>query len=482
MEDRPDRMDDAWQQFIEGDQGEPEDRAPGFAIVKIVAGLLAMITVVGFVVLWPTGATRESSEERLNVLGIPSQFERARVVSVDEGPCSTAGAVRCSAVGFLLESGPDAGATFRQEFSPGGFTPEFDPGRQVVLSYRPPGGTVLGAIDVPCSFATDLVCRELTVLISRDPGTVMTYEVASEQPEAQLQAGDVVTVNLIEGQAGEVELLGVSIPTMATQYQFADFHRRPLLLAVVVAFAVAVVALGRWRGLAALAGLAVSLSVILVFVVPAILDGRSPVWVAVVGSSGIAFVALYLAHGFSRKTTVALLGMVGALVLTALLSAIVVALAGFSGLVSDDSGLLTFFPGIDVRGLLLAGVVLGAAGALDDVTVTQASAVWELKAANRELGSGELWRRGLRIGRDHIASTVNTLLLAYAGAALPLLVLFVLSSQSLGDIANSEVVAVEIVRTLVGSIGLVAAVPLTTWLAALIAGEEGRVGGRRPVA
>ncbi len=176
--------------------------------------------------------------------------------------------------------------------------------------------------------------------------------------------------------------------------------------------------------------------------------------------------ALYLAHGWGDKTTVALLGMLGALVTTALLSSAVVALANLSGLVSDESGLLTFFEGIDVSGLVLAGIVLGAAGALDDVTVTQASAVWELKAVNPDLGVSELWHRGLRIGRDHIASTVNTLLLAYAGAALPLLVLFVLSSQSLGDIANSEVVAIEIIRTLVGSIGLVAAVPLTTWLAA----------------
>ena len=145
--------------------------------------------------------------------------------------------------------------------------------------------------------------------------------------------------------------------------------------------------------------------------------------------------------------------------------------ANFTGLVTEESSLLTLFEGIDVRGLLLAGIVLGSAGAIDDVTVTQASAVWELRAANPSLGSGELFRRGLRVGRDHIASTVNTLLLAYAGASLPLLVLFVLSAQSLGTVANSEVVAVEIARTLVGSIGLVAAVPFTTWMAAHIAGQ-----------
>jgi uncharacterized membrane protein len=236
-----------------------------------------------------------------------------------------------------------------------------------------------------------------------------------------------------------------------------------------VLFAAVVVWLGRWRGTAALGGLIASIAILLLFILPAILDGRSPVLVAVVGSAAIAFVALYLAHGFNRMTTVALIGTVATLLLIALLSALVVAVSHFTGLVSEESSLLTFFPNVDVGGLLLAGIVLGAAGAIDDVTVTQASAVWELRAVNPALEVRDLFSRGLRIGRDHIASMVNTLLLAYAGASLPLVVLFVLSQQSLGTVANSEVVAIEIVRTLVGSIGLVAAVPLTTWLAAIAA-------------
>jgi uncharacterized membrane protein len=175
---------------------------------------------------------------------------------------------------------------------------------------------------------------------------------------------------------------------------------------------------------------------------------------------------LYLAHGFTDLTHVALLGATGALVITVILSSLMTNLAQFSGLAGEESLYLTLFGGIDVAGLLLAGIVLGALGALDDVTVTQASTVWEVRRANPTLGVGELTAAGLRVGRDHIASTVNTLLLAYAGASIPLLLLFGLSQQSLGTIANSEVVAVEIVRTLVGSIGLVTAVPITTWLAA----------------
>jgi uncharacterized membrane protein len=154
------------------------------------------------------------------------------------------------------------------------------------------------------------------------------------------------------------------------------------------------------------------------------------------------------------------------LALATAISWIVVELAQFTGLGSEEAFYLLSLPDIDLSGLLLAGIVLGSIGALDDVTVTQASAVWEVAQANPTLEQSAYFASGLRIGRDHIASTVNTLLLAYAGAALPLLILYSLSGLSLGAVASSEVVAVEIVRTLVGSIGLVASVPMTTWLAA----------------
>ncbi|NNF09939.1 MAG: YibE/F family protein, partial [Acidimicrobiia bacterium] len=258
------------------------------------------------------------------------------------------------------------------------------------------------------------------------------------------------------------------------QYQFFDRQRRAVLWWVALLFAGAVVALGRLRGLAALAGLVASLAVLFWFVLPGILDGQPPVLVAVVGAAAVAYLALYVAHGFRPLTTVALVGTLSALVLTVLLSSVVVEAAQLTGFASEEASFLTLFSEeLDFRGLVLAGIVLGAMGALDDVTVTQASAVWELRAADPTMTPGDLFRAGLRIGRDHIASTVNTLVLAYSGAALPLLALFVLSEQSLGSLANSEAVATEIIRTLVGSIGLVAAVPLTTWLAAHAAVEDG---------
>jgi len=253
-------------------------------------------------------------------------------------------------------------------------------------------------------------------------------------------------------------------------YYLVDRQRKPVLFWLAVLFAVAVVLLGRLRGLAALGGLAITLVVLLAFVLPSILDGRSPVLVAIVGAACITFVTLYLAHGFSHRTTTALLGTLTSLGLTALLAQIFVGLAQLSGFASDEATILNLESGaIDIGGLVLAGVIIGALGALDDVTVTQASAVWELRAANADLTSPDLFRSGLRIGRDHIASTVNTLLLAYAGASMPLLLFFVISEQSLASVANQEIVATEIVRTLVGSIGLVASVPVTTALAARVA-------------
>jgi uncharacterized membrane protein len=174
-----------------------------------------------------------------------------------------------------------------------------------------------------------------------------------------------------------------------------------------------------------------------------------------------------LAHGFGPKTTVALLGTLASLVLTAVLASVFVEAAQISGLASEEATIVRLGAAqIDLAGLILGGVVIGALGAIDDMTVTQASAVWELRTANPEMPRRELLRSGLRIGRDHVAATVNTLFLAYAGASMPLLILFILSRQSLATVANGEVVATEIIRTLVGSVGLVASVPITTWLAA----------------
>lgn len=258
-----------------------------------------------------------------------------------------------------------------------------------------------------------------------------------------------------------------------TSFQIVDFQRGTPLLLLAALFAVAVIVLGRWQGIAALIALGLSFLVLALFALPAILAGENPLWVAIAGAGAIMFIALYLTHGLSARTSVAVLGTLVSLVLIGVLSAIFSAASSLTGLDDSTSQLIgSLGHGIDARGLLLAGVVIGALGVLDDVTVTQTSAVWELRRANPSLGWRELYGAGLRIGRDHVGSAVNTLVMAYAGAALPVLLYSSLSGIGLGSILGAEDIAQEIVRTLAGSVGIVAAVPVTTVLAALIASQE----------
>jgi uncharacterized membrane protein len=327
--------------------------------------------------------------------------------------------------------------------------------------------TVVGVRHGPCGTAdaqvsTNTTCAKVTFRLAQGPdkGQRRTIEFAPSPSTPHLSVGDKVVLNHVKhAQAG-------------FDYTYNDRQRRSVLLWLFVIFAVAVIALGRWRGLAALVGLGASLVVVIKFMMPSMLDGNSAPAVAIVGATVVAYLALYLANGVRPMTTVALLGTLGALALTVVLATLFTELAHFTGATNEDALLVSFgTSAIDLKGLVLAGMVLGALGALDDITITQASSVGELREANPTMTRGELYTAGMRIGRDHISSTVNTLALAYAGAALPLLILFTLSAQSLGTVANGEIVAVEIVATLVGSIGLVAAVPISTWFAALVATE-----------
>jgi uncharacterized membrane protein len=308
-----------------------------------------------------------------------------------------------------------------------------------------------------------VVCTRIKFRLTQGPNTgeTRTIEFATSTSTPHLSPGDAVVLNHVEGAARPFD------------YTYSDRQRRPVLMWLTILFAVAVIAIGRLRGLGALIGLGASLVVILQFMLPSMLDGNSPAIVAIVGASAVAYLALYLANGIRPMTTVALLSTLSALAITVSLATLFTDLAHFTGVANEDALLIGLgTSAIDLKGLVLAGMVLGALGALDDITVTQASAVGELRAANPTISRFELYRSGLRIGRDHIASTVNTLALAYAGASLPLLILFTLSGQSLGSVANGEIVAVEIVSVLVGSIGLVAAVPISTWFAALVATEH----------
>lgn len=267
----------------------------------------------------------------------------------------------------------------------------------------------------------------------------------------------------------EVALSYVADNPPETQYAITDHLRGGQLWGLVLAFVLAVLAFGRWRGLSALLGLSLSFAIILGFVIPAILDGKPPLAVAIVGSAAIVLSVLYLTHGLGRTTTVAVAGTLASLVLTGLLAVLAVDALKLTGAVDDSAIALGELQGVDLRGLLLAGILIGSLGVLDDVTVTQAATVQELATANPDYGVGRLYRAATRVGRSHIASVINTIVLAYAGASLPLLVLVVSLDDPLGEILTDQLVATELVRSAVGTIGLIAAVPITTAAAAIVA-------------
>lgn len=311
-------------------------------------------------------------------------------------------------------------------------------------------------------------CRYFDVRLEDGPdaGQTIRLELQESPTSVRLEPGD----RIVLGRATDP-----GIPD-DLRYSFADFQRgRPLVLLLVL-FVVAVLALGRWHGLRALVGLALSLVVLVKFVLPSILDGNNATAVALIGSALVMLVTLYLTHGFNDRTTTAVVGTLVSLGLTGALAVLFIGFTELTGLADEDARILQVATtSIDLRGLILAGIIIGTLGVLDDVTVTQVSAVWELHRANPDLGRRGLYTAALRIGRDHIASTVNTLVLAYAGASLPLLILFVEIRRGLFDVLTGETVATELVRTLVGSIGLVASVPITTALAAVVvAGWDSR--------
>ncbi|WP_327085331.1 YibE/F family protein [Nonomuraea sp. NBC_01738] len=252
-------------------------------------------------------------------------------------------------------------------------------------------------------------------------------------------------------------------------YRLSDHDRSSPLWLFGIAFALAVIAFGRWRGLTALLGLVLTFGVLLTFVLPGILDGRPPLLVAIVGSAAIMLTVLFLTHGPSLTTSMAVLGTLSSLVVTGVLSYFSLDLARLTGITDEAAFSLGMSYDIDTQGLLLASIIIGSLGVLDDVTVTQAVTVAELAHANPSYGFRRLYRAAGRVGRAHIASVINTIILAYAGASLPLLLLISVGRDPLGHVLTNPVIAQEIVRSVVGTLGLISAVPITTALSALVA-------------
>ncbi|MDN3937368.1 YibE/F family protein [Arthrobacter sp. YD4] len=262
-------------------------------------------------------------------------------------------------------------------------------------------------------------------------------------------------------------------------FVFVDFVRTLPIILLAVLYAVVVIAVARWRGLRALIGLVGAYAVLVSFMLPGLVEGKPPLLLALVGSTVIMIGVLYFAHGFTARTSTALLGTIFGLAITAALAAWATDAANLAGVGNHDAATLANVSDhISISGIILCGLIISGLGVLNDVTITQSSAVWELWELAPETSARKLFASAMRIGRDHIASTVYTIAFAYAGAALPILIIVMLYERPLGDALTSAELSEEVVRTLVGSIGLVLAIPVTTLIAVLVVKATGlRSGG-----
>lgn len=287
-----------------------------------------------------------------------------------------------------------------------------------------------------------------------------------------VENGNLPIANIPHYKVGDKVLVNKSSDENGNEiYYITDFVRNDTLLKLFLIFAVLVIAIGKWRGVTSLIGLAISFLVIFLYILPNLSKGENPIETAIAGSLIIIPVSFFLSHGLNKKTIVAIIGTFCALIITGFLANFFVEAAKLTGFSSEEAGFLQFAKQgtINMKGLLLAGIIIGVLGVLDDITVSQSAIVFQLKQANEKLKFNELFNMAMNVGQDHIASMVNTLVLVYTGAALPLLLLFVDSSKPFSEIINYELIADEIVRTLAGSVGLIMAVPITTFIAALTA-------------
>ena len=324
--------------------------------------------------------------------------------------------------------------------------------------------------------------RIIDVQPGDDPSRPNARVVVIDSVRGGPKAGDIVE-GFVQGtteaapdyRIGDDVIVEISKDPNTGFVAIADRYRVPTLAILLALFAGAVVIVGGWRGVRSLIALALSLAVVIRIVVPLILAGWDPTWVAIITASGVTVVTFLLTEGARASTLAAAAGTALSLVLVAVLAMVFDSVSRFTPLRgSEDTSYLVALGNttIDLGGVFLAAIIFGALGVLDDVTVTQAATVHELHEADPAAGRAAVAARAMNVGRSHIAATVNTLVLAYVGASLPLLILFVAGGQDPALISSEEVVAVELVRALTGSIGIVAAVPMTTVIAAALIGRR----------
>jgi len=308
------------------------------------------------------------------------------------------------------------------------------------------------------------------------PGTDVysTYQTIKVEILEGENDGKVVTIenDFLVLKEGDSFYLRHSIDGLdgSEMYSVKDIDRRGVILSFIALFIVVIIIFSGKQGLRSILSLIGSFFVIMYILVPSLLSGYPPMLTSIAIATVILFLAIYLTHGFNKESTVAFIGTVTAVVLTGLLAYLGVTLARLSGFTSDEAVYLNFNTRgvLDFTGLLLGGIMIGVLGVLDDIAVTQAAIVTEIYSSAPNLSRREVYRKALRVGKEHVGALVNTLALAYTGASLPLLLLFSTSDSSMGSVLNQEIFATEIIRTTVGSIGLILTVPITTLLAVYI--------------
>ncbi len=398
--------------------------------------MAAALVAIGAFLTWPSDASHPIPLQYRSSDGGPLKVYDATVVAQNRTDCSSvdAGVASSEFPQIPTTGGPCIASVLKLTSGP-------DEGKYAVVS-------------IPTNKAQDGS--------GPDSGAQPAGAPDDPQPgQPKLAVDDSIKVSAMPDAGGDQSATSV-------HYAFYDYARGTPLIFWAVAFVLAVVVVATWRGLRAIIGLAIAFAVLGFFTLPSILDGNDVVVVAITSAAAILFAVLYLAHGLNLRTSAALVGTLLSLVVAGLLSSAAIASLSLTGLSTSSTMSLQMYQGtISLRGLLLAGFVIGTLGVLNDVTITQASATFELAAVPGQTRLGA-FRAAMRVGRDHIASTVYTLVFAYAGSALPLLLLFSVAAQPVSSLLTSEEVAIELARAFVGGIALALSVPLTTAVAAAL--------------
>ncbi|NLA65290.1 MAG: YibE/F family protein, partial [Leucobacter sp.] len=342
--------------------------------------------------------------------------------------------------------------------------------------------------EIVTAHVTSVTPLPCTYLGATPPDQIAETSAATQQPDclnvrAELAIGTPVTFMIDQVNTrthsihpgDTVKLVAQELifeGTTETHYSFYDHPRGAKMLTIVVLFALIVIAVGRWRGALSLVGVGTAVTLLVLFVLPAILSGEPPILVAIVGATSIMVIVLYLAHGISHRTTAALFGSIFGILFTALAGYAATRWLRFTGIAStEDASLAIAVPDLQMNDVLTATIVIAGLGVLNDITVAQASAVWEMRALNPHLSKRRIYLSAMRVGRDHIASSIYTLVFAYAGAMFVVLLLLYTYPRDLIDLVTTELIGQEIIRTLIGAAGLVLSMPITTAFAVLFAQE-----------